>query len=126
MNDTCRRTEKLTHAGPMAGDCQLRRYPGVVCSDWFDDQNVHNSKTSGQTMASTSRSVRPDRYSAHSVTPGNKNLSRKVAQYAQNKTTTKIPAAQLTPSCRTKSITDPAPMTIDLEQRRHRRVRCIR
>jgi len=27
---------------------------------------------------------------------------------------------------RTKSITDPAPMTIDLEQRRHRRVRCIR
>src|SRR3954471_23770460 len=26
----------------------------------------------------------------------------------------------------TKSITDPAPMAIDLEQRRHRRVRCIR
>src|SRR5664280_333928 len=98
-------TKKLTHAGPMACDCQLRRDPGVVCSDWFDNQNVHNSKTSGQTMASTSSSLRPDRYSAPSVTPGNNNLRRKVAQNAQNMTTTKIPAAQLTPSCRTTELT---------------------
>src|SRR5664280_2021294 len=36
---TARRlTKKLTHAGPRACDCQLRRDPGVVCSDWLDHQ----------------------------------------------------------------------------------------
>src|SRR5664280_2878524 len=109
------RTKKLTHAVPMTCDCQLRRDPGVVCSDWFDNQNVHNSKTSGQTMASTSSTVRPDRYSAHSVTPGNKNLRRKEAQNAQNKTTTKSPQVN-SPFMSNAKVSDGSqpPMTFDL------------
>src|SRR5664280_682125 len=27
----------------MAGDCQLRRDPGVVCSDWFGENRPHSS-----------------------------------------------------------------------------------
>src|SRR4051812_20560387 len=37
-----------------------------------------------------------------------------------------ISSRELSILCRTKSITDPAPVAIDLERRRHRRVRGVR